>query len=194
MLGRLSLGTLGLSVGGVLTVMGFAAYFYGNATLNLIGFFYGIPVLLGGLALKASEIVPVPLTQPTPENVLALREQQATETQNQIRKDVTRYRYGQKAHLDSALEFLGLSPTDEERPLLTGLQETEVDGAYGLVLEFKCHFMPLEVWQKKQDKLTNFFGPGVKVVVSQAGDDRIDLALISSPAAEPVEPVEAAKA
>ena len=188
MLRRLSLGTLGLSVGGVLTIMGFIAYFYGNATLNLIGFFYGIPVLLGGLALKASELLPVPLTQPTPESVLALREQQATETQNQIRKDVTRYRYGQKAHLDSALEFLGLSPTDEERPLLSGLQETETDGAYTLVLEFACHFMPLEVWEKKHEKLTNFFGPGVKVAVSQPSDDRIDLALIADPAVAAVEP------
>lgn len=184
MLGRFSLGTLGLSVGGVLTVMGFAAYFYGNATLNLIGFFYGIPVLLGGLALKASELLPVPLTQPTPENVLALRDRQATATQTQVRKDVMRYRYGQKAHLDSALDFLGLSPTDEERPLLSGVRETETDGAYTLVLEFACHFMPLKVWEKKQDKLTNFFGPGIKVAVSQPSDDRVDLALIAAPVGE----------
>jgi hypothetical protein len=90
MLRRTSLGTLGLSIGGTLTLVGFWAYFVvDNATLNLVGFFYGIPLLLGGLALKASELHPVPLIEPTPANVLTLREQQATATQNQIRKDVT---------------------------------------------------------------------------------------------------------
>lgn len=104
MLRRTSLGTLGLSVGGVMAIMGFVAYAQGNSTLNLIGFFYGIPILLGGLALKASELKPVPLSEPTQPSVLQLRDETATDTQNQIRKDVTRYRYGQEAHLDSSLE------------------------------------------------------------------------------------------
>ena len=33
-----------LVVGSVLTVVGFWAYIDGNSTLNLVGFFYGIPV------------------------------------------------------------------------------------------------------------------------------------------------------
>ena len=123
MLRQISLAIVGLVVGSILTLGGFWAYFAGNPTLNLAGFFYGVPLLLGGLALKASELTPVPFTTPTTPEVLALREQQATPTQNQLRKDVPRYRYGQEAHLDDALKRLGLAPTDEERPLLKGLQD-----------------------------------------------------------------------
>lgn len=184
MLRQISLGKLGLIVGGILTVVGFVAYFTGNATLNLAGFFYGIPLLLGGLALNATELKPVPLSQPTPEAVLALRDQQATETQTKIREDVTRYRYGQKAHLDSSLKHLGLSPTDEERPVIVGLREVDTEGAYTLVLEFDSPMMSIDTWQKKQDKMTAFFGPGVRVEMTQPTTDRIDLALIATPKAE----------
>lgn len=181
MLRQTSLGTLGLVVGGLLTLTGFVAYATENATLNLVGFFYGIPVLLGGLALKASELKPVPLSQPTDASVLKLRELQSTTTQNQIRKDVTRYRYGQTAHLDSSLESLGLSPTDEERPVLTGLRETEVAGAYTLVLEFDSPLIPFETWQEKREKLEKFFGPGIRVDLTHLEDNRVDVALIATP-------------
>jgi len=187
MLRRTSLGTLGLIVGGVLTVVGFAAYFAGNPTVNLIGFFYGIPILLGGMALKAAELKPVPVTGlPTPE-VLALRQQQGTATQNQIRKDVTRFRYGQEAHLDTSLSHLGLSPTDEERPIIKGLREAVRDGAYALILEFDSPLIPLETWQQKQQKMTSFFGPGVQVEVQQPAKGEIELALIATANKETVE-------
>lgn len=81
MLRRISLAKLGLVVGSVLTVIGFIAYATDHPTLNLIGFFYGIPLLLGGLALKTSELQPVPFTVPTTDEVIALRQQQATVTQ-----------------------------------------------------------------------------------------------------------------
>jgi hypothetical protein len=180
MLRQTSLAMLGLSVGGLLTLVGFVAYFTDQATLNLAGFFYGIPLLLGGLALKASELQPVPLMQSTSDSILALREKQATVTQNQIRKDVTRYRYGQKAHLDSSLSSLGLSPMDEQRPILVGVKEAETEGAYTLVLEFESPQIPLEVWQQKQEKMTSFFGPGIRVEVSQPESEIIDLALIAT--------------
>ena len=175
-----SLGSLGLIVGTALTLIGFVAYATGNATLNLAGFFYGIPILLGGLALKAAEIKPVPFTQPTSPEIIAKREQQATSTQNQIRKNVTRYRYGQKAHLDESLERLGLSPTDEERPVLIGLQETEIDGAYTLVMEFDSPLISLDIWQNKREKLEKFFGPGVKADIAQPEENRVDVALTVS--------------
>lgn len=181
MLRQTSLGTLGLIVGGLLTLMGFVAYAKANATLNLVGFFYGIPILLGGLALKAAELKPIRFSQPTSASVLALRESQATSTQNQIRKDVMRYRYGQEAHLDSSLESLGLSPTDEERPLLTGLRETDVDGAYTLVLEFDSPLISFETWQQKREKMEKFFGPGVTVNLTQLAENRVDVAIIASP-------------
>ncbi|MCU0570721.1 MAG: DUF2854 domain-containing protein [Oculatellaceae cyanobacterium Prado106] len=180
MLGKISLGKVGLVVGGILTVMGFVAYATQSATLNLIGFFYGIPILLGGLALTASELTPVPFTQPTEDKVLALRETQATETQNQIRKDVTRYRYGQKRHLDTSLSHLGLSPTDEESPILQGLREEDRNGAYTLVLEFDSPLMELATWQQKQEKIEKFFGPGLRAEVSQPEEEVIEIALITT--------------
>ncbi|MBW4466788.1 MAG: DUF2854 domain-containing protein [Pegethrix bostrychoides GSE-TBD4-15B] len=182
MLRQTSLGTVGLTVGSILTVVGFAAYFSDQPTLNLIGFFYGIPLLLGGLALKSAELVPTPYSEPTSAEVLALREQQATETQTQVRKDITRYRYGQEAHLDSSLSFLGLSPTDEERPVLVGLRETAVAGSYALVLEFDSPLIPLETWQKKQDKLDRFFGEGVQVKLAQPAEEQIEVTVIAAPA------------
>lgn len=174
---RISLGTLGLVVGGILTIVGFFAYATGNATLNLAGLFYGFPLLLGGLALKASELKPVPLSQPTSPEILKLREQQATNIQNQIRKDVTRYRYGQKAHLDEALKRLGLSPTDEERPVLMAIRETQIDGAYTLILEFDSPLIALERWQEKQEKIEKFFGPEIKASIARPTENRIEVGL-----------------
>lgn len=175
-----SLGSLGLIVGSIMAVVGVIAYATGNSTINLIGFFYGIPILLGGLALKASELKPVRLSQPTPPTVVALREQQSTSTQTQIRRDVMRYRYGQEAHLDESLTHLGMAPSDEERPLLAGLREEEIDGAYALILEFDSPLIPLETWQEKQDKIAKFFGPGLRAEVKEIKEeDRIDLSLIA---------------
>ena len=165
----------------VLTIIGFAAYAADNATLNLIGFFYGIPLLLGGLALKANELKPVPLSQPTTPQVLTLRKEQATPTQNQIRQDITRYRYGQDVHLYQALSFLGLGSTDDDIPAVTDLQETEINGAYALILKFDSPSVPIEVWEQKQEKMTSFFGPGIRVALSQPEPDQVDLALIATP-------------
>ncbi|MFE4105767.1 DUF2854 domain-containing protein [Almyronema epifaneia] len=180
MLRKIPLGAVLLSVGSVLTLVGFVAYFQERATLNLVGFFYGVPILLGGLALKAAELEPVPFSQPTTPEVEALRSQQATATQNQIRQDVTRYRYGQEAHLDESLARLGLSPNDEQRPVLIGIRETAIENAYALVLEFESPHLDLDTWQRKQDKIQRFFGPGVIAQLDQPAGDRIDLSLIAS--------------
>jgi hypothetical protein len=184
MLGRIKLGRINLSlvllaVGGVLTVIGFIAYFQDNSTLNLVGFFYGIPVLLGGLALRAAELEPAPYSQPTPAAVLQLREEQATPTQNQVRLDVTRYRYGQEAHLDVALQKLGLSPSGDECPELKSLREDDIDGSYALILEFESPTVPFSTWVDKKAKIETFFGPSVRAELSQPSEDHVDLALIA---------------
>ncbi|MCJ8282783.1 MAG: DUF2854 domain-containing protein [Cyanobacteria bacterium J06649_11] len=184
MLRKISLGTVGLIIGGILTVIGFVSYAVHNATLNLIGFFYGIPVLLGGLALKANELKPIPFVPPTPESVLSLREAIATETQNQVRQDITRYRYGIDVHLDKALTHLGLGQLDEELPEVLALREAEIDGNYALILDFDSPQVPFDVWQEKQQKMTSFFGPGVDVKITQPEDEKIELALITSSEAE----------
>ena len=179
MLRKISLAFVGLTVGSVLTVVGFVAYALDYATLNLAGFFYGIPLLLGGLALKAAELKPIPFREPTPDTIRKLREKQATSTQNQIRKDVTRYRYGQDAHLDDTLQRLGLSPTDEERPVLVSIQETAIAEKYALTLAFESPFISLETWQEKIEKIEKFFGPDIQVNVVQTAENKIDVSLIS---------------
>ena len=73
-----------------------------------------------------------------------------------------------------------IAPTDEERPLLQGLREVDVDGAYGLILEFYSPLIPIEVWEEKQDKIATFFGPGLRAQVSHKAGDKIELALIKN--------------
>ena len=181
---KISLASIGLYVGGILFVVGFWSYSQGNSTLNLIGFFYGFPILLGGFAFKSSEVIPVPVIIPESESVLALRKLQETSTQKQLRKDATRYRYGIKAHLDEVLEKLAMSPTDEERPVLIAIYEEvskaeETKGAYSLVLRFHSPLMNFDFWQQKQEKLTRFFGPGIVAFVEELENKEVDLKLIS---------------
>jgi len=183
-LNKISLASVGLYVGGILFVVGFLAYAKGNSTLNLVGFFYGFPILLGGFAFKSSEVTPIPIIVSESESVVAVRKVAETPTQKQLRKDVTRYRYGIKAHLDEILEKLGMSPTDEERPLLVGIyeelsQDEDTKGAYSLVLRFRSPLMNFDFWQQKQDKLTRFFGPGIVAVVTELENKEVDLRLIS---------------
>ncbi|BAZ46554.1 hypothetical protein NIES4102_35900 [Chondrocystis sp. NIES-4102] len=179
MLRKIPLAAVGLTVGGILTAVGFYAYAVGLNTLNLAGFFYGIPLLLGGLALKAAELKPVPYTVETSPEIKQLRSL-ATPTQDQLRKDVTRYRYGQEAHLDESLAKLGLSPTDEERPQLVGIQEQSRDGAYTLLMEYYSPFFPLEEWEERKEKIEKFFGPDITVDIAQLEDSKIHVALISN--------------
>jgi len=179
MLQKIPLALVGLTVGSILTVVGFVAYASDNSTLNLIGFFYGIPLLLGGLALKAAELKPIPFAEITSPEIIALRKTKATDTQNQLRKDVTRYRYGQEAHLDEALQRLGLSPTDDERPILTKIKEANIEDNYALILYFDSPLISYEQWLEKQEKITKFFGPNITVSINKHDDNLVELALIS---------------
>jgi hypothetical protein len=177
---QIPLALLLLSAGGLLTLVGLVAYVTGYAALNIGGWFYGVPLLLGGFALKAAELKPVTYSKPPSPEAIALREKQATATQNQIRKDVTRYRYGQEAHLDDSLERLGLSPNDDERPILSGLREEAIDNAYGLILEFDSPFIELEKWLEKQEKIEKFFGPGIRAQITQPDENLVEVALIAT--------------
>ena len=175
---KISLGSIGLVVGGVLATVGMIAYTTGNSTLSLAGLFYGVPILLGGAALKSSEVKPVSILQATSAETLKLRKTQETSTQKKLREDVSRYRYGIEAHLDEVLGKLGMSPTDEERPVLSGLYEDMNEhGAYRLVLRFDSPLIPFETWEQKQDKLTRFFGPGIVAEVDQLENKAIALKL-----------------
>ena len=84
-----------------LAVFGLVAYGTDHPTLNLAGLFSGIPLLLGGLALKSSELPPVPWLHPPDARSKGLRQTVATEVQRRLVRDVQRWRYGQKAHINS---------------------------------------------------------------------------------------------
>jgi hypothetical protein len=190
---RIPIALVAIIVGGIMAVVGITAYFFDYVTVNLIGFFYGIPIFLGGLAFRVTEVKPVPIVAPPTPEIDALRSIQATATQKQILNEVTIYRYGQKAHMDEALAHLGLSPIEKQRPMLVGIREGIVAGAYSLELMFDSDFVPFEDWQKKETKMNAFFGPGVRVAMATPEKGFIQLSIISAPEAAIAPPETLAK-
>jgi len=120
-----SLGNFILLAGFVVTALSFAEYLgtAGGDGLNVsgLGFVYGVPIMLGGAALKYAEINPVPcVSGPGAEAVF---EAKATETIQKIKQDVTRHRYGDEAHLDTSVRKLGLVVPGKDYPQLVELRE-----------------------------------------------------------------------
>jgi hypothetical protein len=175
---RFSPGSLVTVVGALLTVVGSIAYLGDNANLSLPTIFYGIPILLGGLALKSSELPPPLLLTPTQ----ALREQRLRPENADLRRllaDVSRWRYGQKAHLESSLEALKLWD-DDDPPQLVSVEELDRLGAYGLRLRFRCQGVPLQRWQDLENRLGRFFGTSLRAEISQPSPAQVDLVLIQA--------------
>eukprot|EP00241_Pyramimonas_parkeae_P007152 CAMPEP_0114251474 /NCGR_PEP_ID=MMETSP0058-20121206/15290_1 /TAXON_ID=36894 /ORGANISM="Pyramimonas parkeae, CCMP726" /LENGTH=308 /DNA_ID=CAMNT_0001365279 /DNA_START=38 /DNA_END=964 /DNA_ORIENTATION=- len=182
-LSKVSFGTIGLTVGLSLLTYGFGAFFQflPLGSLSSLMLIYGFPISLIGAALQYAKLDPVPCLSYS--KAVALRDEQATSIQLQVRSDVTRYRYGDEQHLDEALKRIfrigqagGISR--KFTPKLTGIQEITVDGKYALVLEFDntCDF---EEFVSRQMKIEAFFGPGVSAPVRQV-DRGVEVALISS--------------
>ena len=169
-------GSLVTIAGAVLTVIGSIAYLGDNANLSLPTIFYGIPILLGGLALKSSELPPAARISP-PQAFRSLRDQPESEPLRKLLADVTRWRYGQKAHLESSLEALKLWDEDAP-PQLESIEELDCDGAYGLRLAFSCCGVPFARWQERQDRLGRFFGPGLRAELTQTSAGSFSLALL----------------
>jgi hypothetical protein len=169
-------GSLVTIAGAVLTVIGSIAYAGDNANLSLPTIFYGIPILLGGLALKSSELAPPQRLTP-PGALKSLREQPANAALSKLLADVTRWRYGQKAHLESSLEALKLW-NDENPPQLVAVQELDLPEGYGLGLQFEANGVPWQRWHDQQQRLGRFFGPGLRAELQQPAPGRIDLRLV----------------
>jgi hypothetical protein len=177
----LSPGSLVTIAGAVLTVVGSIAYATDSPNLSLPTIFYGIPILLGGLALKSSELPPPQRLTPA-SRFKALRDQPESEPLRKLLADVDRWRYGQKAHLESSLEVLKL--WDEEAPpQLLSIEELECEGRYGLKLCFRCEGVPLERWQAQAERLGRFFGPGLRADIQPGRRDEFSLALVPEPGA-----------
>lgn len=169
-------GSLVTIAGATLTVIGSIAYATDSPTISLAGVFYGVPILLGGLALKSSELPPA--RRLTPANQLrSLRDRDSSEPLRRLLGDVTRWRYGQKAHLESSLEALKLWDEDAP-PQLESVTELAENGGYGLAMRFRTEGVPFERWQEKQDRLGRFFDKGLEARLSQPANGELLLELV----------------
>ena len=154
----LSPGNLITITGGVLAFVGMTAYFTDSVNLSVPTFFYGVPILLIGLGLKTSEIRPVDLLN---REKYKLNEFRRPKEISNLVADVTRWRYGQKAHLESSLEALKLWNEDNP-PQLVELEEISKDDKCGLRMHFIINEVPIEQWIEKQERLNRFFAKGLE--------------------------------
>ncbi|SBO42513.1 DUF2854 domain-containing protein [Cyanobium sp. NIES-981] len=175
----LSPGSLVTVAGAALSVIGWIGYATGNPNLSLPTIFYGIPILLGGLALKSSELPP-PMRVTPAARFRHLREQPESEPLRKLLADVMRWRYGQKAHLESSLEVLKLWD-DDTPPQLVAVEEIEEQGHYGLKLNFETGAVPFERWQAQQERLGRFFGQGLACALDPREPGRFTLRLWVQP-------------
>ncbi|MCO5567770.1 hypothetical protein L7F22_021465 [Adiantum nelumboides] len=182
---KTSLGTIGLSLGLVLLSYGFGAYFNVllGAEWSAIMLTYGFPLAVIGMALKYAELKPVPCT--TYADALALREKQATPTLNQVKSDVTRFRYGDEQHLDEALKRIfryGQAGGIQRRnaPVLKAIrEEVSTEGKYCLVLVFEAKALELKDFTERQAKFASFFGPGITADIAAGGENLYEVKLVA---------------
>ena len=154
----LSPGNLIVTVGGILAFVGMTAYFTDSVNLSVPTFFYGVPIFLIGLGLKTSEIPPVELC-----DISSFKNNQFNRPKEltALVKDVTRWRYGIKAHLESSLEALNLW-NDDNPPQLKEIEEIIKEGKNGLRMHFIINGVPIEKWIEKQERLNRFFVKGLE--------------------------------
>jgi hypothetical protein len=188
-LSKISFGDIALYTGTLLLGYGFGAYFdfLPGTSASAVMLIYGFPASLIGFALKYAQLLPVGCRS-KPE-AIPLRKTKATDIQNQIREDVTRFRYGDEQHLDLALEriftfgrFGGIPRRSS--PLLTGVREEVRDGEFVLVLEFenKPKFEHSE-FESRMEKVQTFFGPGI-IAECEPTDQGSNVFLISDGSGE----------
>jgi glycosyltransferase involved in cell wall biosynthesis len=98
-------------------------------------------------------------------------------TLRKLLADVDRWRYGQKAHLESSLEVLKLWD-EEQPPQLESVEELDCNGAYGIRLLFATGGVPFRLWQERQERLGRFFGPGLVAELDQVDNAHLRLSLL----------------
>ncbi len=140
--------------GAFLAVTGLISFFQDATNLSVPTFFYGVPILLIGLAMKNSELDPA-------ENLISnselkkLKSKGPKELVNLV-GDVTRFRYGQRAHLETSLQALDL--WDEKKPpQLREIKLIEKEEKFGVRMKFDLCGVPVEKWEDKKDRLGRFF-------------------------------------
>ena len=144
--------------GGSLSFIGMTAFFTESVNLSVPTFFYGVPILLIGLALKTSEVAPVKLIN---KEVFQADKFNRPKELTELVKDVTKWRYGIQAHLESSLEVLKLW-NEENPPKLLELEEISKHDRNGLRMHFEINGIPPEDWLKKKDRINRFFAKGLE--------------------------------
>jgi len=191
---RFSLGNLISASGALLLSYSIIAFLLNNGESDLVqtlGFVYGIPASLGGLALKYAELPPVPVaTTPQAE---ALRETKGTKTQKKILSEATRYCYGD-AHMEEPLKALKLAPPGRGPPELVAFTESvSPTGGYAMGMTFTAPYTPYPVWKERAiKKFTRFFGPGIRVELRKVSTSKrqVEVTLITVEEGESLEPLE----
>ncbi len=168
-------GSLITVTGAVLTVIGGVAYLTGAANLSVPTLFYGFPIFIAGLALKTSELPPA--LRLTPKSAFKETREKGPEELAKLVADVTRWRYGQKAHLESSLEVLNLWD-DDNPPQLLEIEEMEINGEYGIRMRFELAGVPLKKWEDKQERLGRFFAKGLEAQLISPNPEQLDLMLL----------------
>lgn len=202
-----SLGNLVIGTGFLVTFLSFQEYLgYSGLDNGLkvsgLGFVYGIPIMLAGAALKYAEIDPVPcITNPSGEQAF---EQYATETIRKIKQDVTRHRYGDEAHLDTAVKKLGLVIPGKDYPQMTEIRQdavkSQADGSdqIAFTMVWQSRDTPYRMWadDRRVQKYETFFGPGVNAQVIKIDSEQrlvgIQLTTGPKPAPAPAQTEETA--
>ena len=146
------------TIGVALAFVGMTAYFTEAVNLSVPTFFYGVPILLIGLGLKTSEIPPVLLIN---KELFNKNEFNRPKELTELVRDVTRWRYGIKAHLESSLESLRLWDEDNP-PQLREIEEVSKEEKNGLRMHFEINAVPIEEWFDKQERLNRFFVKGLE--------------------------------
>lgn len=182
-----------LAAGTLITGASFVEFFVnaGGEGLSSLGFIYGIPILLIGCSLQYAELEPAGFQYDGDEEQLeTIFDKYATETMLKIRKDVTRHRYGDEAHLDTTVKSLGLVPPGKPYPQLRYLQIGGDKEHLTFSMIFSSPETPYDEWvdPKRMAKYQAFFGPGcVAEVVKVDAEQRlvaIKLDTASAPAVE----------
>jgi len=193
---RFSLGNLISTSGAVLLVYSVLAFLLNNGESSLVqtlGFVYGIPASLGGLALKYAELPPVPVK--TSPEALAAREAKQTKVMKKIFSDATRFCYGD-AHMEEPLKALKLAPPGRGPPELIGFTEwVSPTGGYAMGMTFSSPYCPYPVWKQRGKKYANFFGDGAGNVRAElrkldAQKRQVELTLITVEPGESTDPLE----
>tara|TARA_B100000700_G_C14786880_1_gene733960 strand:+ start:228 stop:776 length:549 start_codon:yes stop_codon:yes gene_type:complete len=163
--------------GAILTVVGGIAYLTGAVNLSVPTLFYGFPIFLGGLALKTTELPPA--KRVVEASIFAKQREKAQPELAKLVGDVTRWKYGQNAHLESSLKVLEL--WDEANPpKLIEIEEMSSKKGYGVRIRFEFAGVSLDRWKEKQERLGRFFAKGLTAEILTPSENELDLLLTPS--------------